>query len=268
MTTTVNGIDICYDDLGAVDKPTLIFLHGFPLNRTMWQGQADACKALCRVIAYDLRGHGESEEGEAPFSIPLFARDLLGLMDALRIKQATLCALSMGGYVALKAAEMHPERFNALILCDTQCAADTPEGRDKRLTAIRAIETDGVEPFAEGLLGKLLAEPTFEQHPETVESVREMITSNSQHTLVRSLRAMRERDETCSGLPRLTLPVLLLVGEADKIAPPDASHYMHDALPDAELVVIEEAGHLSNLENPEAFNAALLDFLSRHCGRG
>ncbi|WP_345973596.1 alpha/beta fold hydrolase [Sulfurimonas diazotrophicus] len=267
MTTTVNGIEIHYDDLGSVDMPALIFLHGFPLNRTMWQRQAEACRKHCRVIAYDLRGHGETEGGEEPFSIPLFVQDLLSLMDALRVKTATLCALSMGGYIALRAAEEHPERFNALILCDTQCAADTPEGREKRLKAIRAIETDGVEPFAEGLLGKLLAEQTFEQHPETVAAVREMIVSTPAHSLVHSLRAMRERDETCSLLPRLTLPVLILVGEADQIAPPDASVYMHNALPAAELVIIEGAGHLSNLENPEAFNAALLPFLSGHCHR-
>ncbi|WP_345990462.1 alpha/beta fold hydrolase [Sulfurimonas sp. HSL1-2] len=265
MTTTVNGIEISYDDLGPIDKPALIFLHGFPLNRSMWKRQMEACREHCRVIAYDLRGHGESESGEEPFSIPLFVQDLLSLMDALRIDKAILCALSMGGYVALKAAQEHPERFHALVLCDTQCAADTDEGRAKRLGAIHAIETDGVAPFAEGLLGKLLAEQTFEQQPGTVDAVREMIISTPPHTLVRSLRAMRERDETCSKLFQLTLPVLILVGEADRIAPPEASVYMHNALPHAELVIIEGAGHLSNLENPEAFNSALLRFLETHC---
>ncbi|MEJ2468562.1 MAG: alpha/beta hydrolase, partial [Campylobacterales bacterium] len=132
MKTTVNGIDIKYDDVGPADAPALIFIHGFPLNRTMWQPQMEALKGRYRLIAYDLRGHGESSLGEEDFTMERFVQDLLGLMEALRIEKATLCALSMGGYIALRAAETHPERFSALVLCDTQCSADTPEGKKKR----------------------------------------------------------------------------------------------------------------------------------------
>ncbi|MEJ2501584.1 MAG: alpha/beta fold hydrolase, partial [Campylobacterales bacterium] len=261
MKTTVNGIDIKYDDVGPADAPALIFIHGFPLNRTMWQPQMEALKGRYRLIAYDLRGHGESSLGEEDFTMERFVQDLLGLMEALRIEKATLCALSMGGYIALNAAESHPERFNALVLCDTQCSADTPEGKAKRNTAIKAVQRDGVEPFAEGLLGKLFAPGSFETNPQAVAAAREMITATSALSLERSLRAMRERDETCSKLPSITVPVLVVVGEADKISPPESARYLHENIEHSRLAVIKNAGHLSNLENPDAFNDALKSFL-------
>jgi 3-oxoadipate enol-lactonase len=261
MKTTVNGIDITYDDLGPADAPALIFVHGFPLNRSAWQRQMELLKGRRRVISYDLRGHGESDLGEEEFSMELFVQDLLGLMEALRIEKATLCALSMGGYIALRAVESHPERFNALVLCDTQCAADTPEGKAKRNAAIKAVQRDGVEPFAEGLLGKLFAPGSFETNPQAVAAARGMITATPALSLERSLRAMRERGETCSKLPSIRVPVLVIVGEADKISPPESARYLHDNIEHAHLAVIKDAGHLSNLENPDAFNDALKSFL-------
>ena len=261
MKTTVNGIDITYDDLDSAEAPALIFIHAYPFDRTMWRSQTDAFKGRWRVISYDLRGHGESGLGEEEFSLELFVQDLMGLMDALRIKTAVLCALSMGGYIALQAVETHPERFSALVLCDTRCSADTPEGKEDRNTAIKAIRRDGVEPYAEGLLGKLLAPETFETQPQTVEAAREMILAISSLSLERSLRAMRERKETCSKLPDIKIPALIIVGEADKITPPEAARYLHDNIEHSRLAVIKDAGHLSNLENPSAFNDALKSFL-------
>jgi 3-oxoadipate enol-lactonase len=261
MKTTVNGIDIKYDDVGPADAPALIFIHGFPLNRTMWQPQMEALKGRYRLIAYDLRGHGESSLGEEDFTMERFVQDLLGLMEALRIEKATLCALSMGGYIALRAAETHPERFSALVLCDTQCSADTPEGKKKRNAAINAIRNDGVEPFAEGLLGKLFAPGSFETNPQAVAAAKEMILATAPLSLERSLRGMRERMETCSKLPGISVPVLILVGEADKITPPEAAHYLHENIEHSRLTVIKDAGHLSSLENPDAFNDALKGFL-------
>jgi 3-oxoadipate enol-lactonase len=262
MRTLVNGIEIRYTDTGPADARAVIFLHGFPFNRTMWQAQTELLAGRCRVITFDLRGHGDSQTGEEEFSMALFARDLLGLMDALRIEKAVLCGLSMGGYIALNAVESHPERFSALILCDTQCAADTPEAKAKRLAAIRTVQDEGVETFAEALLGNILAPETLAARPKTVAAVREMILGTSPLSLERSLRAMREREETCSKLPDISVPVLLLVGETDKITPQEAAAYMKEHIGHAHLSVIEAAGHLSNLENPAAFNAELEKFIS------
>ena len=262
MKTTVNGIEIRYEDIGPADARALIFIHGFPFNRSMWKAQTELLAGRCRVITFDLRGHGDSDTGEEEFTIELFAHDLLCLMDALRVERAVLCGLSMGGYIALNAVENHPERFSALILCDTQCSADTPEGKADRLSAIKAVREDGVEPFAEGLLGKLFAPQTYTKKPETVAAVREMILGTPPLSLERSLRAMRERDETCSKLPGIALPVLILVGGEDRIIPPEAAAYLKENIRHAHLTVIEDAGHLSNLENPAAFNAALDKFIA------
>jgi len=262
MTTLVNGIDIRYDDTGPVDAPTIIFIHGFPFNRLMWKAQAERLKGRCRVVTFDLRGHGESGIGDGEYSMELFASDLLGLMDALRIDKAIVCALSMGGYIALNAAENHPERFSALILCDTQCTADTAEGKQRRLAAIKAVREEGVENFADALMERVFAPDSLTAMPETVTAVREMVLATSPLSLERSLRAMRERDESCSKLPGITVPVLILVGEADKIAPPEAAAYLKENILHAHMEIIGNAAHLSNLENPDAFNAALEKFIS------
>lgn len=261
MKTVVNGIEIYYEDRGHADAPALIFIHGFPLDHTMWLPQMEALKGQCRVVAYDLRGHGDSGVGEEFFSMELFVQDLLKLMDALRIEEAILCALSMGGYIALRAILDYPERFNGLILCDTQCTADTDEGKARRTAAIKAIYEDGIEPFAEGLLGKMFAPSTFERNPEAINKVRQMILNTSELSLERSLIAMREREETCSKLPNITVPTLMLVGDQDGIAPPEASRYLYENIENAQLTVIEEAGHMSNMENPVRFCAALEKFI-------
>jgi len=262
MTTTVNEIDIRYEDAGPADAPAVIFIHGFPLNRSMWREQIDLLKGRYRAVAFDLRGHGESGMDDEPLSMELFVQDLLHFMDALRIDKAILCALSMGGYIALRAAETHPERFSALILCDTQCTADTPEAKKKRHAAIAAIRDEGVETFADASLGSLFSPGGIEKRPETAEAVRAMIVGTAEASLVRTLHALHDRDETCSKLPDLRLPVLVIVGEEDSITPPAAAHYLHENLTDASLAVIEDAGHLSNLENPAAFNEALEHFLA------
>lgn len=262
MKTTVNGIDIDYDDIGAADAPAVIFIHGFPLNKSAWQAQMDVLKKTYRVISYDLRGFGGSGGGEAPFSMALFVEDLLALMDALRIKKATLCALSMGGYIALHAVEAHPDRFNALVLCDTQCSADANVGKAKRRAAIKSIRDEGVGPFADTLIEALFSSVSMDRYPETVERVRQIILETEPLTLERALEAMREREETCSKLPNIKVPVLILVGEADRITPLDTAVYLHENIEHSHLTIIEQAGHLSNLENPKQFNAALKKFLT------
>ena len=137
---TVNDLTVSYNDEGENGAPVIIFIHGFPFNKSMWDKQLKALKENYRVIAYDVRGHGNSDAGKGDFSIELFANDLLSFMDALKIDKAMLCGLSMGGYIALNAVEKYPDRFDALILSDTTCVADTPEAKEKRMKAIESIK--------------------------------------------------------------------------------------------------------------------------------
>ncbi|MFU8844418.1 MAG: alpha/beta fold hydrolase [Bacteroidales bacterium] len=179
-----NNHKVSYYDEGADNAPVIILIHGFPFNKSMWKKQIDLLIDNSRVIAYDIRGHGNSDAGNEEFTIDLFVKDLLLLMDALKIDQATLCGLSMGGYIALNAIENHPNCFNALILSDTHCIADTPEVKEKRMKAIRNIQENGVEQFAADMINSLFASESLITKKDEMAMVRTMITNTAVQTLV------------------------------------------------------------------------------------
>jgi 3-oxoadipate enol-lactonase len=258
---TVNNNNISYNDEGPEGAPMIIFIHGFPLNKSIWDKQMNALKDNYRVIAYDIRGHGATEVGAIDFSIDLFAIDLLCFMDALKIEKTVLCGLSMGGYIALNAIQNHPGRFTALILSDTNCTADTPEAKEKRMNTIISIKENGVEKLANDLLPNLFAPESFKSNLEEIAAVKEMILTTSTPSLNKSLHALANRKETCSKLAKIKVPVLILVGEDDKITPPEAASAMHEKIKDSSLQVILHAGHLSNMENENEFNSQLIKFM-------
>lgn len=136
LTIIANNYTVSYIDEGLSNAPTIIFIHGFPLNKLMWNKQIEVLKEKYRVIAYDIRGHGNSDIGDNEFSIELFVKDLLSLMDVLKIEKTILCGFSMGGYIALYAIENYTKRFNTLLLCDTNCTADLLEAKEKRMKTI------------------------------------------------------------------------------------------------------------------------------------
>ncbi len=258
---SVNNIDLSYNDEGPEGAPIIIFIHGFPLNKSMWDKQVNALKNNYRVIAYDIRGHGNSEVGAIDFSIDLFVNDLLRFMDALKIEKTILCGLSMGGYIALNAIENHPERFSALILSDTNCTADTPESKEKRMLTIISIKENGVEKLADDLLPNLFAPESFKSNSEEIVAVKEMIVTTTILSLNKSLHALANRKETCSRLAEIKVPVLILVGKDDKITPPEVASAMQEKIEGSQLSIIEHAGHLSNLENTDEFNTQLKKFI-------
>lgn len=259
---SINNITVNYSDDGPENAPAIIFIHGFPFNKSMWTMQLEALKDTHRVIAYDVRGHGNSGEGDSEFSMDLFANDLLSLMDALKLDRAILCGLSMGGYIALNAIEKYPERFDGLILSDTQCAADTPEAKEKRLKAIENIRENGVEKYADESIKNLFAIESFATKKNEIAEVREMIVKTSKQSLFNTLIALSKRKETCSGLSNITVPVLIVVGSEDKITPVASAELMHKKIQGSFLNIIAHAGHLTNLENPFEFNQLLINFFA------
>ncbi len=258
----LNNLTVSCNDEGPDDAPVIIFIHGFPLNKSMWNSQVKALKDDYRVIAYDIRGHGNSDAGNEDFSIDLFVRDLICFMDALKIDKTMLCGLSMGGYIALNAIENFPERFYALVLSDTNCLADTPEGKEKRMNSIESIRENSMEKYADESLKKLFAPESFTTNVEEIAAVREMIMKTSRQTLYNTLHALAERKETCSKLPEIKVPVLILVGKEDIITPPDAALLINEKIKGSLLKIIDHAGHLSNLENSADFNNHLKKFVS------
>jgi 3-oxoadipate enol-lactonase len=258
---TANNITLSYSDEGADNSPVIILIHGFPLSKEMWNKQMEVLKENFRVIAYDVRGHGNSWSGTDDFSIKLFVKDLIALMDVLQIDKTTLCGLSMGGYIALNAIENHPKRFEALVLCDTGCIADSPEAKGKRLKTIEGILENGVEKFADESIKNFFTQDSFTTKKEIIAGVREMIVKTIDKSIIKTLLAISTRTETCSKLAEIKVPVLIIVGKEDKITPPETAHFMHENINGSILSVLEHAGHLSNLENPVQFNDQLIKFL-------
>ncbi len=256
---TVNGIDFC--DEGLRGGAAIVLIHGFPLNRTMWAGQITALLKTHRVISYDVRGHGESSVGDGHYSLELFVDDLVGVLDHLKLSSVVVCGLSMGGYIALRAVERHPEKFRGLILCDTKSSADSDEAKKKRALTSETVKKSGVPAFADEFVKAVLTESTLKTKPELVESVKNMIRGNAALGVAGTLLALAGRTETTPALPKMSLPTLILVGDQDKLTPPSEAQAMANALPNARICLIPKAAHLSNLENPEAFNKELLMFL-------
>jgi len=259
----VNGLSVSYNDEGPINAPTIILIHGFPLNKSMWDLQLEALKEDYRVIAYDIRGHGNSDAGDENFSMDVFVNDLLFFIDALNIDKPILCGLSMGGYIALKAIAKFPEHFGGLVLSDTQCLGDTPEMREKRMKAIESINKNDVEKYAEESIKNLFAPDSFTTKKEEISAVRKMIVQTSKQSLSYTLFALSERKGTCNKLQDIKVPVLIMVGKEDKITPPAAVMMMHEKIKGSLLKVLENASHLANLENPSGFNNQLNQFMGQ-----
>lgn len=262
FSITVNNHRVSYTDNAKYAVPVITFIHGFPFNKFMWKSQVESLRDFYRVITYDIRGFGDSDTGNADFTIELFVKDLVSLLDALKIDKTFLCGLSMGGYIALNAIENYAGRFNALILSDTNCIADTDETKEKRMKTIENIRKTGIEKYADESIKLFFTPESFTKRVEVIASAREMITKTSEKSLSNTLRALSVRKETCSNLENINIPVLIMVGKEDNITPPAAAQSMHEKIHDSLLKIIENAGHLSNIENPEEFNLQLKIFVA------
>ena len=265
LISRVNNFDLSYDDLGEGIVP-IIFLHGFPFSKQMWQAQLDFLKSKHRVIAYDIRGFGNSKDEESVLSIDLFGDDLIQFMDKLNIDKAIVCGLSMGGYIALNVYNRFADRFEGLILCDTQCIADTPEGKEKRMKLVDEIAMNGTENFTEGFIKNVFHKDSLTGKKDVVEELRNVIISNSEHIISTGLRALAERSETCSVLNKITVPTLIICGREDQVTTLAQSEFMNQNIEGSILRIIDYAGHVSNLEQADEFNKHLQDFLKKLIG--
>jgi 3-oxoadipate enol-lactonase len=270
MQTSIKGFDLSiemddftlsYDDIGEGTIP-IIFLHGFPFTKAMWSGQLNFLSTTHRVIACDIRGFGRSTDVDAHLSIDMFSDDVIAFMDALDIDRAIICGLSMGGFIALNLVKQHPERFTALMLCNTQCIADTAEVKAGRYVTIDAIKANGAAAFNEKFVHSVFHADSLVNKKPLLEELRSVVFANADHTITRGLIALGERSETCTTLHDIAIPTLIIGGRADVVTPLVQSEFMHQHITGSVLRVIEEAGHVSNLEQPDEFNGYLRDFLS------
>jgi 3-oxoadipate enol-lactonase len=256
-TAHINGIELAYRDEGA-GQPILL-IHAFPLNSAMWERQIAEFAPRQRLIAPDLRGFGQSARGSGAASLDQHADDLAALIDQLGLEQITVAGLSMGGYISFALWRRHRARISALILADTRAGADSEEARQGREKNARLVEEQGPGALVDQMLPKLLAPNA---PAKLRDEVRRIAESNDRAGLAAALRAMAARPDSTAQLASIDVPTLVIVGAEDTLTPPSESQAMFDAIPGCRIVEIPGAGHLSNLEAPEAFNDALDEFLS------
>ena len=255
----VDNLQLAYTDTG-LGLP-VVLLHGYPFNRSLWSEQVSALSNSCRVITPDLRGLGESDSRPGAATMNRMAEDVGQLLDHLRISQAVIGGLSMGGYVALAFYKQFPSRVRALVLADTRAQADTEEAKQTRAQQAEKALSEGMAGIADAMLPKLLTPETVSKRPEVVKRVRDMMLKTKPEGAAAALLGMAEREDQTELLSRVTSPTLILVGAEDAITPVADSEKMRDCIAGSRLVVIENAGHVSNLERTEQFNEALLKFL-------
>ncbi len=238
------------------------FVHGFPLDGRMWAPQASVAWGR-PVLIPDLAGFGASPCPEGGASIDDQARMVASTLDKRGVERTILCGFSMGGYVALAAAALFPERLAALILMDTRAAADGAETRAARGQAAARILKEGTGFLVDDMLGKVLCQKTLEGNGALVSRVRALMAAQKPEAVAGALLAMRDRPAREEVLRRLECPVLVIVGSEDAITPPAEARTMAGMAMDGDLVEISGAGHLSNMEAPKAVNSALMTFLRR-----
>ena len=246
----------------AAGRGTLVLVHAFPLAAEMWEPQLAAPPEGWRVVAPDLAGFGRSFPAPASATFEDDAGDLLALLDHLGEKQAVVAGLSMGGYVAFALLRLAPERVRGLVLADTRPDADSPEARRSRQDMLNTLDRDGVEAVVEGMLPRLLGATTLETRPGVAARVREIGRRQRTEGIRAAIHRLMGRPDSTPLLPAIRCPALVVAGAQDAITGPDIARGMQREIPGARLALLESAGHLSNLEQPDAFNAALGEFLS------
>lgn len=252
------SMELAYEERGS--GPVTIFIHGFPLDRRMWIGQLAGLAKSRRCVAVDLRGHGLSMfEGKDPvFSMDLFADDVAKTMDDLGADQADICGLSMGGYVAFAFWRRHPARVRSLILADTKAEADSDEAKAGREKTAAMVREQGMEALWDGLGAKLLAS---NPKAEDVARLKEMFLDQDPSVIAADALAMKGRPDSSPDLAGITVPVLWVHGEEDQLMPIDGGRATAERIPGAKFAAIPKGGHMAPMENPQATNDAILEFL-------
>jgi 3-oxoadipate enol-lactonase len=261
MKAEINGNILAYSDRG--NGLALVLIHGFPLCRKMWGPQAEALgRAGCRVITPDLRGFGESGLPSGMVNMDVYADDIVALMDHLGIDKAAIGGMSMGGYVLLNLLERYPERVAAPIFIVTKAGGDDDAGKARRTDLAEACRTQGMLPVLEAFRSILFSPETQTENPALVDKVFGWINATAPQGAAAGLIAMRDRKDYVSLLGNINKPALVIGADQDLAAPVQYSHIIAQGLPDADLCILHGGGHMVNLEQPEGFNDAILEYLA------
>jgi 3-oxoadipate enol-lactonase len=260
MQATTNGIRIHYEIEGS--GPWVVLSHSLACSVGMWDEQVAALKSRYRVLRFDTRGHGASDAPAGAYTLPQMAEDLHALLAAAGVERPHFVGLSMGGMIGMTYALAHPGVFRTLVLCDTTSRIPA-EAKPLWAERIATAQRDGMEPLVEPTLKRWFTEPYLAQRGPMIERVARMIRSTPPAGYAGCCHAISQLDLT-DRLSAIDSPIQIIVGEQDAGTPVAMSQAIHAAVPSSELVVLPQASHLSNLEQPAAFTRALQDFLQRH----
>jgi 3-oxoadipate enol-lactonase len=261
MKARIRGTELAYDVRGS--GPAVLLLHAFPLGLAMWDDQVRALSAAFQVVRFDARGFGGSPPGDGLLSMERIADDAVALLDHLQIAAATVCGLSMGGYAAFAFARNHSARLRGLVLADTKASADSDQARRVRAEQAEKVRKEGTSAIAEAVIPKLLGKTTHEQRPPVVARVRDLILANPPRGITDALAGLAARADSTPTLREIRVPTLVVCGEEDAITPPAEAEALQAGIKGSQLELIPKAGHLSNLEAPDAFNRSLDAFLRK-----
>jgi 3-oxoadipate enol-lactonase len=260
MYTTIHGRIVGYDERGS-DIP-LVLIHGFPFNRMIWEAQWEGLLNVAHVLALDLRGFGESEMIAGPVSVEAYADEVHAFLREMGVEdRAVICGLSMGGYIAMAYLRKYSQHVAGMIYANTKATPDSAEGKAGRDKNIALAQEKGAAAIAEVMLPKLFAPKSYETKKELVEQVNRIMHSATVPGIVGALGAMRDRPDSLETLQQADVPTLIIAGTDDALMPMAEQEKMNQAARGSKLVVIPDAGHLSPMEQPEAFNQAVAEFL-------
>lgn len=239
----------------------VVLLHAFPLSCAMWLAQRETLSAKYRVITPDLRGFGGSRLGDEPPSMDAMAADVAAVLDRLDLDRVVLGGLSMGGYAAMAFLRAYPERVSALILADTKATADLEPARANRERVAQEVHDPQRNVLVNDVLPSLLGPTTVQTRPLVHDRVRALVEAAPPAAVTWAERAMAGRPDSLDTLRQVRVPALVVVGEEDTLSTPRDAQAMTEALPAGRLVRLPKVGHLTAVEDPEAFNDAVRDFL-------
>ncbi|SDP59998.1 Pimeloyl-ACP methyl ester carboxylesterase [Mucilaginibacter sp. OK268] len=255
----IRGIGLVYEDEGTGD--VVVFIHGQPFNRSMWNYQSQVFNKTKRLIIPDLRGYGESVTTEPIVLLDELALDIIYLLNELDIHKAVFVGLSMGGQIALEIYRLAPHLVKGLILADTDARAEDAASYLNRKALAKRLLTEGMEKYTTENIGHYLCENTFHTKQEVVDHLSEMMTSTDAAGAAAVQLGRAERRDHSAILSNIDFPTLLIVGDQDVFTPVTTAEYMQVRINRAELAIIKNAGHMPNMEQPEQFNQLLKDYL-------
>jgi 3-oxoadipate enol-lactonase len=241
----------------------LLFIHGYPLSRMIWEPQRIDLSKNATLVSVDLRGHGESFAFDGAYSMDMLADDCMQVLDSFHITTPiVVCGLSMGGYVTMALYRKYPNIFAGMILTSTRPGPDSQEAKANRDASIKiALEQSG-KTIADNMIQKMFSPVTYKSKPNLVKSIHDIMATTSIHGIVGALQGMRDRPDSTLMISQIHCQVLIIHGTDDQLIPINEADLMHQQIPNSRLVKVSQAGHLPNLERPGEYNKAVLDFLS------